>query len=186
MSDLRRNFSVAILVLLASVIAMGAIPVHSAAVSPCTVVFQTGTKTGIAPGTSGLQLTYSLVYPYNYPSAGTAASFGLSVGSSNTAWTVVGVSPLLVPGEGTSTSFDWYPVTVTVNAPNAPGSTTILTVTATDEQSQGRGCSLQTTLTTSGTPNTVPEFPLGMLALLGLAIPTTILLKRKFSIATPA
>lgn len=155
---------------------------------PCELVFETPTTgtTGITPGTTGFQLTYLLMYP-NTGTTDSAASFELSAVSSSGDWSVVSVSPLHVPGIGTSTSIYFYPITVTVNAPGTSGSTTTLTVTATDEQGSYRGCSLRTDLATSGTaPSTVPEFPLGMLALLGLALPAMILLKRKFSVATPA
>lgn len=183
MSSLHNRGSIAILALLVSVMAVGAIPVHATAVLPCVIVFQTGTTTGIAPGTTGVTLTYSLVYPSNYPATSTSASFGLSAVSSNPAWTGVGVGPTLV---GPGTSFEYYPITVTVNAPSTPGSTTTLTVTATDEQSEGRGCNLQTGLSTSGTPpSTIPEFPLGMLVLIALALPAMILLKKRFSVAIP-
>jgi hypothetical protein len=189
MSVRYRNFSIAIFVLLASVIAVGVVPVHATAVPPkCMLVFQTGTKTGIAPGTTGVELTYELIYPTYYPSpAPIAASFVPSATSSNPAWTVASVGPSLVEYfSSPSTSFTYYPITVFVNAASASGSTTTLNVTATAQQAGVGSCFLLTVLTTSGTPpSTVPEFPLGMLALLGLALPAIVLLKRKFSVATP-
>lgn len=190
MSVLHRGFSIAILALLASVIVVGAIPVHADAepVPHCLVVFQTGTTTGITPGTTGVELTYALAYPADYPTpAPIAASFALSAASSNTAWTVASIGPSLVPPSGKSTAFDYYPITVFVNAAGTSGSTTTLNVTATVQQAGLGSCYLLTVLTTSGTaPSTVPEFPLGILALLGLALPAMILLKRKFSVAIPA
>lgn len=152
----------------------------------CTVALYPSTQSTTIPAGSTVTLTYLLTYTesINY-----AAYFTLTAQSSNSAWTVVSVSPSPIPGTGTSYSIGVSPPATTsglfsvqVTAPTTVGSTTTITVSAANSGDRGANCQSEgTLLTASYPPPGVPMFPLGMGLLMALAIPALLLVRHKFA-----
>ena len=155
--------------------------------APCTVTLSPTTQSTTIPAGSTVTLTFLLTYSEtsNY-----AAYFTLTAQSSNSAWTVVSVSPSPIPSSGTSYSIGVSPPATTsglfsvkLTAPATVGSTTTLTVRAANSGDRGANCQSTGTLLTAGyqPPTGVPMFPLGMGLLMALAIPAMLLARRKFA-----
>ena len=151
-----RTVSFATLCILA--VALGIVPLVTpvSAWNPCTLVLSPGQSTTFSAGS-----TKTLNYLLTYNDPGFATYFTIVPQSSNSAWTIL-IWTSRVPSSGTSDSINTL-VSVEVEAPSALGSTTSLSVTATNhyDPSAEAGCSvdpatlLSTTSATTTTTITV-------------------------------
>jgi len=180
-----RKYTIPVLVLLFALVGLCAVA-PTFAWAKCTVTLSPSTQSTTIPGGTTVTLTYLLTYS---ESSYYAAYFTLTAQSSNSAWTVVSISPSPIPGTGTSYSIGASPPATTsglfsveVTAPTTVGSTTTLTVKAANSGDSGANCQSSGTLLTAAPPPTgVPMFPLGMGILMALAIPALLLARHKFA-----
>jgi hypothetical protein len=175
MSLLNRK-SALILGLLTTLVAFGASATPVFAWATCGVTLTPSTQST----TVGPSSTTTFTYLLTYSDAAYPASFTLSATSTNGAWTIVSVSPTLYPSSGMSGSISTT-ISVKVTAPSTIGSTTTITLTATNNQDHAASCNAQTRLTTVVTHG-VPEFPVGMALLMALAVPALLLVRSKSKI----
>ena len=145
--------------------------------NPCSLTLSPSSQSTTVPAGATVftfLLTYSETPTY-------ASYFTFSTSSTNGAWSVSGASPSRVPATGTSDSIS-QTISVTVTAPSTPSSTTSVTVTAINYYDHSANCHATLRLTTTGVfppPPTVPEFPIGMVLLLALAVPALLVLKSR-------
>jgi hypothetical protein len=152
----------------------------------CTLTLSPTTQSTTIPAGTTTTLTYKLTYS---DSSAYATTFDLSgtvtPGSPSGTWTLVSITP---PTPVPSTKSDSISViiTVTITAPSVPGSTTTLTLHATDnyDSSPSAACSAQTKLTAGAfppPPTGVPEFPFGFALLMAVTIPVMLVLRSRAS-----
>ena len=183
--------SLALLALVATFAGVGATVAPSFAWSQCSLTLSPSNQTTSVTAGQTITLTYLLHYVEGNPPNPTYASnfvvsTSVTAGSPSGTWTILSVTP---PNPVPSTEVNPVSqiVTVKVQAPSSPvGSTASLTIKAVNTDDSYSKCSATTRLTTVGSQTGVPQFPLGMLAVVGVALPALVFFRRKFTVRFPA
>jgi hypothetical protein len=174
----------AVVSLLAVFAGVGAVAAPAIAWAPCAITLSPSTQTTSV----GVGQTIALTFLLTYNDAPYPATFNVhasvSSGSPSGTWSVVSVTPPNPVPSTTSGSIS-QTITVTVQAPSSPvGSTTTLTVNAVNNYDSGSKCSTSATLTTTALSG-VPEFPVGMVAVLMATFPALLLVRSRFASKFP-
>lgn len=180
MSKTSRKASIATLSVLATLLWVAPLATPVFAWHVCGLTLSPGSQVTTIPAGTTATFTYLLTYSDNgYPSHFTFTATG-----TNSAWTVVSVTPPRVPSSGESSSIS-QTISVVVTAPSTPGSTTTIHVTAVNYYDHGANCEVRTPLTAGAFPSPVPQFPLGMALLMAVTLPAMLLIKKKSNISSP-
>lgn len=184
MMAFRKKSSLALLAMIAAFVGVGATVAPTFAWANCTLTLSPSSQATTVGVGQTVTLNYTLYYFDSSPQYTSTFDVSASVtpGSPSGTWIILSVTPPN-PVPSTPANPVSQTITVKVQAPSSPvGSTTSLTIKAVNNYDSGSHCSATTTLTSVAFPPPgVPQFPLGIFAAVGLALPGLLFFRRKYS-----